>query len=158
MTHSTQTELRLSKAADAIVSGLQGQGFRRTVALSKLIREMVAHPAPASIPQWARRKNLRGVSPVTVYRLMMKLLDAAVVRRVHLRDRAQCFELSSQGAVPDYLVCTKCGELQRVSAPAELRQMEKQLATDSGWRVLRYELEFFGVCPDCTGTDDKHHS
>lgn len=149
--HSTEADV-----AEAIVTQLQARGLRRTAALRNLIREMSAHPAPASIAYWASLPSLSELNSVTLYRLMMKLEQAGVVRGVHLGERAQCFQLIRAGPQPDYLVCTNCGDLQPVEAPAELRQMEQQLATQSGWQGVRHELEFFGLCPDCTAPHTEH--
>lgn len=153
--HSTEADV-----AEAIVSQLQARGLRRTAALRNLIREMSAHPAPAAIAYWASLPSLSELNSVTLYHLMMKLEQAGVVRGVHLGERAQCFQLIRPGPQPDYLVCTNCGDLQPVEAPAELRQMEQQLVAHSGWQGVRHELEFFGLCPDCTAphTEEQVHS
>ena len=146
--------------AEAIVAQLQARGLKRTTALRNLIFEMCGHPAPASIAYWASLPSLSALNPVTIYRLIMKLEQAGVVRGVHLGERAQCFQLIRPGPQPDYLVCTNCGDLQPVAAPPELHLMEQQLASQSGWQAVRHELEFFGLCPDCTApqTEDQVHS
>jgi len=146
--HITQTE-STSNVAGAILCELQARGFRRTAALGNLIREMVAHAAPATLTYWASLPTLRELNPVTIYRLMMRLEQAGMVRRLHLGERAQCFQLIQPGPQPDYLVCTNCGELEPVQLPPELRSLEQRLALQSGWTAVRHELEFFGLCPDC---------
>ena len=144
-----------TSVAEAILRGLHARGFRRTAALRNLILEMVSHPAPAPIAYWASLPALSELNLVTIYRLIMKLEQAGVVRGVHLGERAQCYQLIQSGQQPDYLICTNCGDLQPVAAPPELRLMEQQLAAISGWKAVRHELEFFGLCPDCTESHDE---
>jgi len=139
-----------TSVVEAVLRDLHARGFRRTPGLRNLILEMVAHPAPAPIAYWAGLPGLSELNLVTIYRLIMKLEQAGVVRGVHLRERAQCYQLIQSGQQPDYLICTNCGDLQPVAAPPELHLMEQELAANSGWKAVRHELEFFGLCPDCT--------
>jgi Fe2+ or Zn2+ uptake regulation protein len=142
---------------DEVLKQLHAHGLRRTAALRCLIQEMAAHPQPASLSEWSRRPSLRERNPVTLYRMMIKLEQAGVVRRVNIGERAACFQLILPGPQPDYLVCTNCGDLQPVEAPPEVRTMEQHLAASSGWKAVRHELEFFGLCPDCAEAGHADH-
>ena len=157
--HDSPTADSARSMAETILSKLQARGIRRTPALRSLIHAMAAHSSPASIAYWAGLVSLREYNPVTLYRLMMKLEQGGMVRRVYLGERAQCFQLIRPGPQPDYLVCTHCGELQPVQPLPELHSLEQQLAAHSGWQAVRHELEFFGLCPDCTAprTQEQAH-
>lgn len=142
-----------SNAADQLLAdilrSLRERGGKRTSALVDMIRAMIAHPQPASLADWARQPALRQRDPVTLYRLMLKLEAAGQVRRLHLGERAQCFQLIQPGRQRDYLVCTSCGELEEVEEPPDLHSLATHLANRSGWKAVRHELEFFGLCPKC---------
>lgn len=135
-----------------ILQSLRERGCKRTSALVEMVKAMIAHPQPASLAEWARIPALQDRDPVTLYRLVLKLEAAGLVRRVHLGERAQCFQLIQPGQ-PDYLVCTHCGELEEVEDPPEVKSITSRLATQSGWKGVRHELEFFGVCPKCAAAD-----
>ncbi|MDI1312475.1 transcriptional repressor [Prosthecobacter sp.] len=139
---------------DKIVSGLQERGMRRTPALVNLIGEMVAHTQPASLHDWSKRPGLSEHDPATIYRIMMKLEHAKVVRRVNISERCSYFQIILSDAQPDYLVCTDCGDLQTVETPPELRAMEERFIVQAGWQGVRHELEFFGLCPHCAQKDN----
>ncbi len=159
--HDSSKSDAATRTAEEILDGLQVRGVRRTPALRSLIHAMTAHSAPAAIAYWADLTSLKEFNPVTLYRLMLKLEQAGVVRRMHLGERAQYFQIIRPGPQPDYLVCTNCGELQPVQTPPELYRMEQQLAAKSGWKAVRHELEFFGLCPHCTEGHDvpqEHHT
>ncbi|WP_461783080.1 Fur family transcriptional regulator [Prosthecobacter sp.] len=140
--------------ASGILAFLLDRGFKRTHALVCLLREMAADPHPRTLAEWGDCPSLQERSGVTLYRLMLKLEQAGVVRRVNLGERAQCFQLLLTGPAPDYLVCTSCGGLEQVETPPEVRVLEDNLARKTGWKTVRHELEFFGVCPSCAENSD----
>jgi Fe2+ or Zn2+ uptake regulation protein len=141
-------------AAAGILASLLDRGFKRTHALVCLLREMAADPRPRTLAEWGECPSLQERNVVTLYRLMLKLEQAGVVRRVNLGERAQCFQLLPPGPAPDYLVCTSCGGLEQVETPLEVRVLEENLARKTGWKAVRHELEFFGVCPSCAENSD----
>jgi len=138
-----------------LLSCLRIKGMRRTPALLNLLREMMAHPHPASLHEWSQRPGLQQHDPVTIYRIMMKLERAGVVRRVNISERSACFQLVLPGPQPGYLVCTCCGNLKMVEPLPELQVMEQQFTRHEGWRGVRHELEFFGLCPQCAESGNK---
>lgn len=134
---------------EEILVSLRERGCKRTSGLVEMVKAMIAHPQPASLADWARLPALQHRDPVTLYRLMLKLEAAGLVRRVYLGERAQHFQLIQPGRQSDYLVCTSCGELEEVEEPPEVRSIASRLASQSGWKGVRHELEFFGLCPKC---------
>lgn len=138
-----------SQLLEEILGALRDKGSKRTAALVEVIKAMIAHPQPASLAELARHPSLRERDPVTLYRLVLKLESAGFVRRVHLGERAQCYQLIRPGRQSDYLVCTSCGDVEEVEDPPEVRSIATRLASQSGWKAVRHELEFFGVCPKC---------
>lgn len=135
---------------DTMVNRLLARGLKRTHALTCLLREMLADPLPRPLAEWAARPSLRERSEVTIYRLMLRLEETGVVRRVNLGGRTQSFQLPPPGPAPDYLVCTQCGDLKQVETPAEIDSLKALIEQTTGWKELRHELEYFGVCPSCT--------
>lgn len=135
---------------DSVVGRLRSRGLRRTRALDLLITEMARHNRPMTIADLAGSASLQGqCDPATVYRLLMKLQEHGVVRRLGLHDRAMYFILVQPGRHHDYLVCTDCGEIAQIDMECPARTLEQQLEKQSGYHHLYHELEFFGVCPGC---------
>ena len=141
---------------ETLVRGLSARGFRRTHALVCLLREMTEDPHPHTLAEWAARPSLQERDMATLYRLMMRLEEADVVRRVHLNGRCPSFHLRQEDREAEaYLVCTSCGGLEAVEAPPVVRQQQAELARQSGWRQVRHELRFFGLCPQCVGIKNE---
>ena len=85
----------------------------------------------------------------TIYRLLHRLADAGVVRRLGLHERAAYFALVLPGQHRDYLICTECGTISLVDAPCPVHDLEEEIRIKSGFQNLYHELEFFGTCPKC---------
>lgn len=133
-----------------VVERLRSRGLRRTRALDLLITEMARHSRPMTIAELTESESLQGqCDPATVYRLLMKLEEHGVVRRLGLHGRAVYFILVQPGRHHDYLVCTDCGEIAQIDIECPVRTLEQELQKQSGYHHVYHELEFFGVCPDC---------
>lgn len=150
--------LTAQTSAACILADLVAKGFKRTHALMCLLNEMAADQRPRTLAEWAECPSLRERNVVTLYRLMLKLEQAGVVRRVNLGERAQSFQLLLSDMPSDYLVCTNCGDLELVETPPEVRLLETRLAEKAGWKEVRRELEFYGLCPRCAQDDPAHHA
>ena len=85
----------------------------------------------------------------TVFRLLQRLCEHTIVRRLGLHERAAYFTLLIPGSHSDYLICTSCCSIERVKAPCPVHQLEEEIRQKTGFINLYHELEFFGVCPKC---------
>ncbi|MDB6140948.1 MAG: ferric uptake regulator, Fur family, partial [Verrucomicrobiaceae bacterium] len=94
--------------------------------------------------------SLAGRDQATIYRIIVKLDEAGVLRRLGFRDRAAHYQLIIPGHHHDYLVCKSCGTFAEVEVHQPLEPLEKEIAAQSGWKAVEHELEFFGVCPSCS--------
>lgn len=150
-------QAEIDTLADACAERLRTRGLRRTRALDLLIREMAARDKPVTIGELTRTPSLREqCDPATVYRLLMKLEEHGMVRRMGLRERAMYFILIRPGHHRDYLVCTGCGSIEEVDRNCPVRSLERKLEKASGFRHIYHELEFFGVCPACHDGRERH--
>jgi Fe2+ or Zn2+ uptake regulation protein len=147
---SKRSSMPVPDIVGTLVSSLCSRGFRRTHALVSLLQEMAADPRPRTLADWNGCPSLRERNAVTLYRLMVRLEQAGVVRRVNLGERAQAFQLLLPGRTPDYLVCMNCGGLEEIETPPEVSFLEQNVAKKTGWKAVRHELEFFGLCPSCS--------
>ena len=155
-TLSKRSSMPVPDIVGTLVSSLCSRGFRRTHALVCLLREMTEDPHPHTLAEWAALPSLQERDMATLYRLMMRLEQAGVVRRVHLNGRCPSFQLRQEHEDAEaYLVCTSCGGLEAVDAPAGVRNQEVELSRQSGWRQVRHELRFFGLCPQCVGVKNE---
>ena len=136
---------------EAILDQCKDAGLRRTKALSMLVETLITSDSPMTLADLSEHKNLTELCDrATVFRLLQKLSDKGVVRRLGLHERAAYFTLLIPGRHQDFLICTDCGDIQPINAPCPVHQLEKEIATKTGYTNLYHELEFFGTCLACS--------
>ncbi len=125
-------------------------GLRRTRALEDVLSILIHACQPLTLADIAESDRLRsGADKATVYRLLMKLEERSLIRRLGLHDRSAYYILNLPGEHHDYLICNDCGRIEKLDITCPVQSLEKQIAKKSGFKKLYHELEFFGQCPDC---------
>jgi len=134
----------------------RAKGLRRTQALEAIIEHLISAGHPLSAAEIAESPALQNrCDPATVYRLLSRLEEKGIVRRLGLRERAAYYTLRHGHCHEDYIVCTECGSIKHLDMACPVEALEAKIAEDSGFANLDHELEFFGVCPDCQKTPAK---
>lgn len=125
-------------------------GLRRTKAMEQLIATMVEIDRPMTLSELAESPRMSDqCDKATVFRLLQRLNDKGLVRRLGLHERAAYFALLVPGRHRDYLICTECGSIEAIKAPCPVHELEQEIREKTGYRNLYHELEFFGTCPAC---------
>jgi Fur family ferric uptake transcriptional regulator len=133
-----------------IIQRLRSSGLRRTKALEQVITTLLESDRPMTLAELAASKRMADqCDKATVFRLLQRLAEHGVVRRLGLHERAAYFTLLIPGKHNDYLICTSCGSIKAIQAPCPVHQLEDEIREKTGFRNLYHELEFFGVCPQC---------
>ncbi len=134
-----------------IIKQCRESGLRRTKALELLIDTLLASPRPMTLAELSEHKNLNTqCDRATVFRLLQRLTDKGVVRRLGLHERAAYFTLLLEGRHQDFLICSECGKIEPIKAPCPVHELEKEIQFTTGYKELYHELEFFGTCPKCS--------
>ncbi len=132
------------------VDRCRAAGLRRTKALEELIRTLLESDRPMTLAELASSEHLaEQCDKATVFRLLQRLAEHGIIRRLGLHERAAYFTLLMPGKHSDYLICTGCGSIESVKAPCPVHELEDEIREKTGFRDLYHELEFFGVCPKC---------
>jgi Fur family ferric uptake transcriptional regulator/Fur family peroxide stress response transcriptional regulator len=112
------------------------------------------HPTAAEVFRRVRRKR-PGVACATIYNALNWLTRNGLVAELKLGDEASRFDPIIERH--DHLVCTRCGKL--VDSFIELpRTCWVEAGRRSGFRVEKYRLELFGVCPRCARNSRRRSS
>lgn len=139
-----------SDTVQQMIGRCREHGLRRTKALEELIVTLMEAGRPMTLGELAGSARLaEQCDKATVFRLLQRLAEHGMVRRLGLHERAAYFALLIPGKHNDYLICTSCGTIKAVDAPCPVRQLEQEIREQTGFRNLYHELEFFGVCPAC---------
>lgn len=125
-------------------------GLRRTRALEELLATLVESARPMTLAELSASARLTDLcDKATVYRLLQRLTENDIIRRLGLHERAAYFTLLQPGKHSDYLICTGCGKIEAIKAPCPVHDLEDEIREKTGYRGLYHELEFFGTCPKC---------
>jgi Fur family transcriptional regulator, ferric uptake regulator len=134
-------------------------GLRRTKALEELLVTLLASPRPMTLSELASSHRLADqCDKATVFRLLQRLSEHGMIRRLGLHERAAYFTLLIPGKHSDYLICTRCDSIEPINAPCPVHQLEDEIREKTGFQNLYHELEFFGICPTCVSTSGTDHA
>ena len=140
----------MSEVVPAAIARCRAAGLRKTRALEQLLETLVDTDWPMTLAELADSPRLRNqCDKATVFRLLQRLTDKGIVRRLGLHERAAYFTLLLPDRHRDYLICTSCARITPVDAPCPVHELEEEIRQTTGYLDLYHELEFFGTCPDC---------
>lgn len=134
-----------------ILHSLESSGWRCSATLVQLIRALHQLKHPVSLAELHHVPELRSRHRVTLYKLLLRLEERGVVRRLHLRAGGSVFQLITSAHMPDYLICTGCHSLYEIPAePVLTTQLYETCRLNfGGWKVNHHELKFYGTCLEC---------
>jgi Fur family ferric uptake transcriptional regulator len=133
----------------SLLSTCREIGMRKTKALVSTLRVLVSTEQPVTLQQIAKSPDFDiSCDPATVYRLVTKLVENRIVRRIGFHSRAAHYCLRV-GYHQDYLICRGCGSVEVLEIACPVEHLEAQIAKDSGYADLEHELEFYGRCTAC---------
>lgn len=126
-------------------------GLRRTAALHEVLALLLEACQPLTLADLSADPRLAALADrSTVYRLLVKLEQHALVRRVGLHDRAAYYHIHLPGEHHDYLICEGCGRIERLEQSCPVEALEQTLSAQSGFTNLKHDLTFYGLCPHCS--------
>ena len=133
---------------EELITILKERDYRLTpqrVELVRLIASSEGHPSAHQL--YLKVKNdFPTMSQATVYKTLALLKEMGQVQEIDLRDDSHY-----DGNRPEphpHLVCIKCNKI--VDGELNLEHSAiMRLEKDSGFRIVRPQITFFGLCPEC---------
>ncbi|MFN2274086.1 MAG: Fur family transcriptional regulator [Anaerolineales bacterium] len=133
---------------DELISALKASDFRLTpqrVELVRLIAASEGHPSAAELHARIRHQ-FPTISHATVYKTLSLLKDMGQVLEIDLHTEGR-YDGNRPQPHP-HLICTRCGRI--IDGDADLDPgVIQNLEQASGFKILRSQLSFYGLCPDC---------
>ena len=126
--------------------------FRMTPQRAELLRALEGNKSHPSAEQLHRRlkKKFPGVSFATVYNTLQSLLAIGELAEIRIDRSRSRFDPCTDGHA--HLLCLECGAIADLPLPCP----PAPAGAHRGFRVLRCNVEFYGVCPACgKGAGDK---
>ena len=136
---SMVTAFRESCRASGLAVTHQREIIYRAVVSSK------QHPSPEHIFDEVRRQ-IPSLSLATVYKNIHTFLEAGLLREVSPHHGS--LRLEANLADHHHLVCTRCKAIVDLDE-SEVEPIHLSRKLQAGYRILRYSVEFQGLCPAC---------
>ncbi len=103
------------------------------------------HPSPELIFEEVRRQ-IPSISLATVYKNLHTFLEAGLLREVSPHHGS--LRLEADLTEHHHLVCTRCKAIVDLDQ-SELEPIHLNRKLRAGYQILRYTVEFQGLCPAC---------
>jgi Fur family ferric uptake transcriptional regulator len=133
---------------------LKSRGMRFTeqgrVIVEHVFRQHDHFDADDLIAELQRAGLKRRVSRPTVYRALLKLVDAGLLRKIYLSGRS-VYEHDYGYPQHDHLHCQRCDKLIEFSSDA-VAEIRDAVAREHRFRVTAHRLIISGICVDCSRT------
>lgn len=147
------TDSRRPGSGDSRTTRLRSTGLRRTGPRLVVLERLEQARSPLSHGEIAAALQPLGFDRATIYRVLMDLTEAGLVRRTDLGDHMWRFELVREDIPKEashhpHLVCTDCGQVScledvKVSVQATARGKKPAILAQN------YEVQLRGRCGNC---------
>ncbi len=109
------------------------------------VQELKSHPTADEVYRQVVVSH-PSISKATVYRNLNSLAEDGVVGRVAMPNAADRFDFVPQQHY--HIKCVNCGRV--IDAPGGYHaELDTQAQQDTDFQILRHDLVFEGLCPDC---------
>jgi Fur family ferric uptake transcriptional regulator len=141
-----------SASSAELKQALRGAGLRATAPRLAVLRNLLAAVGPVSHGEVAAALSADGWDRATVYRNLMALTEAGLLRRTDHGDHTWRFELRAPGRdatveVHPHFLCDACGDV--VCLPDGAVQVTPARGTPRAIKQRRYEVQIKGRCDRC---------
>jgi Fur family peroxide stress response transcriptional regulator len=133
---------------EELITALKERDFRLTpqrVELVRLIAASEGHPSAAQLHAKIKSR-FPTMSHATVYKTLALLKEMNQVLEIDLRDDSH-YDGNRPRPHP-HLICMRCAKIVDGDLDIE-RSSLRRLEKTSGFQIIRPQIAFYGLCPDC---------
>lgn len=117
------------------------------LAIIRILAGSEDHPSVEDIYNLLH-KRFPGISQATVYRNIMLIKSLGEVLEIGFAGGSTRYDGIKPYPHP-HVVCLKCNKIVDPDLDS-LQDMTKEITDESGFEIVTYRLDFFGVCPECS--------
>jgi Fur family peroxide stress response transcriptional regulator len=133
----------------AIADNLKEAGYKLTpqrLAIIRILSESETHPSVEDIYNKLKRR-FPGISQATVYRNILLMKSLGEVIEIGFASGSSRYDGRKPYPHP-HIVCLKCNKIIDPELDT-LNDMTKEITEESGFEIVTYRLDFFGICLEC---------
>ncbi len=128
--------------------GLRVTAQRRAVMNAVISLAPEHFGVPDILEAVSKTKKAPRLGRATVYRTLEHLIDAGILRKLHLDTGAALFEMIEGDVHHEHLICEVCGNVIEFESP-EIERLQDELCRRIGFEPISHLLRITGVCADC---------
>ena len=133
-------------------SPFRAVGLRVTRQREAILRVLEGSDPPLSAEEILGRMQGFPTGVPTVYRNLRQFVGQGWVEPVIGSDKALRFIRCRSARHHHHILCEHCGKMAEVDV-SELGDTLDAFAEQSGFRITRHLLQWFGLCPECQTHD-----
>lgn len=139
----------IQAVVDGLLEQLSGVKARQDRYLRPLVTELVRSHRLMTAEELSQQPALCGISMATMYRLLSKMNEAGLLRRIAHHSRADLLAIHLPCRRCDFMVCSLCGESKELQLPGALLKFGEEITSLAGWGHVRMDVNVSGLCPEC---------
>jgi len=117
--------------------------------LTNTKKSVVAYLEKQTNPVTVKQINSNvSANKTTIYRLLKRLIDLGSISEVNFGDGKKRYEISSKNH-HHHLICVSCSKITEFEIGNKICRNKILLKKHLEFKVLRHNLEFFGICGKC---------
>ncbi|MBK7319146.1 Fur family transcriptional regulator [Candidatus Villigracilis affinis] len=134
---------------EQLIAKLKERQYRITPQRVELIRLIAASEGHPSASQLYNQIKVQfpTMSLATVYKTLDLLKEVGEVLEIGLRDDSH-YDGNKPYPHP-HLICMKCQKIMDGELDAAVGKIVQEVENNFGFRVVKHQLDFYGLCPDC---------
>lgn len=140
------------KVLHPVLQAMQAEKQRMTKLRIAVVNIFSDAKGPLSVRDLRQSLKEHGLEPnkVSVYRELEVLKNSGHLSEVDLLEGQMRYELQiDESHHHHHLVCTECESVRCIDICIDEELMNKRILKQSGFKVERHILEFFGLCSKC---------
>ena len=131
-----------------LIAKLRQRNFRMTpqrMALVRMIAASEGHPSAYQLYEQVK-PQYPTMSPATVYKTLNLFKEMGEVFEIDLKENSR-YDGNKPHPHP-HVICISC---QKVIDGADelVNNLLDEIESDSGYKIVRHQIIFYGYCPDC---------
>ena len=135
---------------EIIMNKLKAGGHKITpqrMAIAKILACSSDHPSVEKIYEQLQN-DFSTMSLATVYRTVLLIKSLGEALELGFPDGSNRYDGNKPYPHP-HVICVKCGKIIDPDISG-LKDMQQEIADETGFKILTHRLDFFGICSDCT--------
>ena len=137
------------KRFETVIQKLRDNGHKITpqrLAIVKILAKSEGHPSVENIHDRIK-KDFPTMSLATVYKNILLIKSLGEVLELGFPDGSNRYDGNKPNPHP-HVICIKCKKIVDPDLD-NLDEMEKQVESDTNFKILNHRLDFFGICSNC---------